>query len=82
MRGSHTLAVMVELSEGLRTLSNSKDRLESDRARAIMTSMEGRRRLEIASILHVNEDELSRWRGRLELDNCSAGCQRRGPGVG
>lgn len=72
MGKSYELAVTEEQSAALRALAKSNNRLEADRARAIVLSIEGRRRKDIAALLQVTEDEVSRWRGRFNRDGIDA----------
>jgi transposase len=56
----------------LEILAKSRDRQEADRARAIVLSLQGIGRKQIAETLLVSVDQVSRWRGQYHRDRVDA----------
>jgi len=64
MGKSHELRASEEERRALEEMGRSSDRQEADRARAILQTLRGRSRSEIAEALCVTPDQVSRWRGQ------------------
>src|SRR3712207_8915169 len=64
----------------LRALSQSEQRGEADRARAILLTLEGRRAGEIATVLGVHVSTVRNWRGYFAHSGVAG--PRRRPRVG
>lgn len=56
----------------LESLAKSRDRQEADRARAILLSLQGIGRKQIAATLLVSVDQVSRWCGQYHRDRVDA----------
>ena len=72
MGKSHELVVTEAEERELEVLGRSSDRQEADRARAILQTLRGRKREEIAEVLGVSVDQVSRWRGQYARGGVAA----------
>src|SRR3982751_1884147 len=63
MPGKSKLTADAAEQAALRALSNSEQRGEADRARAILLTLEGRKAEEIAAVLGVHISTVRNWRG-------------------
>lgn len=77
---THVLEASTAERRELETLAKSRDRQESDRARAIILSLDGLGRKQIAESLRVSLDQVSRWRGQFQRGRVEAIRSRQHPG--
>jgi transposase len=76
MAGKSTLTADAAEQAALRALSQSEQRGEADRARAILLTLEGRKAEEIAAVLGVHVSTVRNWRGYFAHSGV-AGLRRR-----
>jgi transposase len=74
------LEASTEERRELEKLAKSRDRHEADRARAILLSLDGVGRKQIAESLLVSVDQVSRWRGQYHRGRVDAIRARPHPG--
>jgi transposase len=80
MVGRTRLSVTDEERAALERLARSADRLEADRARAILWSSEGRTGAAIGRLLGVQADTVRQWRRRFRAGGVAALRTRSKPG--